>query len=114
MFGYGLERLRIGALRPGPALDDLGDGTLNLKNPACYQFPGANGCAPGDHFRLDQRATAARFLRYEPYVFRRPAWQQVADAITVASLLAVLAALAAAVVRAWRVRLNAGATPGSR
>jgi hypothetical protein len=114
MFGYGLERLRIGALRPGPALDDLGDGTLNLKNPACYQFPGANGCAPGDHFRLDQRAAAARFLRYEPYVFRRPAWQQVADAITVASLLAVLAALAAAVVRAWRVRLNAGATPGSR
>ncbi len=113
MFGYGLERLRFGALRPGQALDDLGDGTLNLKNPACYQFPAANGCAPGDHFRLEQRAAAARFLRYEPFEFQRPAWQQAADAITVAALMALLVALAAAVVRAWRQRLNAGATPGS-
>ncbi len=114
MFGYGLERLRFGALRPGPALDDLGDGTLNLKNPACYQFPGANGCAPGDHFRLEQRGAAAHFLRYEPFEFHRPAWQRAADAITVVALIALLAALAAALVRAWRARLNAGATPGSR
>ena len=85
MFGYGLERLHYGALRPGPALQDLGDGTLNLKNPACYQFPGANGCAPGDHFRLEQRVQAARFLRYEPFEFRKPAWQQAADAATIAA-----------------------------
>ena len=114
MFGYGLERLRFGALRPGPALDDLGDGTLNLKNPACYQFPGANGCTPGDHFRLDERAAAAGFLRYEPLRFRRPAWQQAADAATLAALLAVLAALGGAALRAaWR-RFSAGARPGSR
>jgi hypothetical protein len=114
MFGYGLERLRYGALRPGPALDVLGDGTFNVKNPACYQFPRANGCTPGDHFRLEQREAAARFLRYEPFAFHRPAWQQVADAVTLAALLAVLAALAAAAVRVGRLRLNAGATPRSR
>jgi hypothetical protein len=114
MFGYGLERLRFGALHPGPALDDLGDGTLNLKNPACYQFPGANGCAPGDHFRLEQRAAAVLFLRYEPFEFQRPAWQRAADAITVGALAGLLAALAAAMVRAWRARLSARATPGSR
>jgi hypothetical protein len=27
MFGYGLERLRHGELRPGPALAELPDGT---------------------------------------------------------------------------------------
>lgn len=114
MFGYGLERLRFGALRPGPALDDLGDGTLNLKNPACYQFPEANACVPGDHFRREQREAAARFLRYQPFAFQRPAWQSFADAVTLTALLLTLAALAVAAVLAWRRRLNAGATPGSR
>lgn len=111
MFGYGLERLRFGALHPGPALDELGDGTLNLKNPACYQFPGANGCVPGDHFRLGQRDAAAHFLSYEPFEFHRPAWQLAADAITIAALLALLAALGAEVLR---VRFSAGSRPGSR
>jgi len=114
MFGYGLERLRHGSLHPGPALADLGDGTLNLKNPACYQFPGANACAPGDHFRPEQREAAARFLRYQPFAFHRPWWQHVADALTMASLLLSLAALGAGALLAWRERLKAGATPGSR
>jgi hypothetical protein len=114
MFGYGLERLHHGALRPGPALAELPDGTLNLKNPACYVFPEANACVPGDHFRRDQREAAARFLRYRPYAFQRPARQSFADAVTLAALLLTLAALVAAATLAWRRRLNAGATPGSR
>jgi hypothetical protein len=114
MFGYGLERLHHGELRPGPALAELPDGTLNLKNPACYVFPVANACVPGDHFRGDQREAATRFLRYQPYAFQRPAWQSFADAVTLAALLLTLAALVAAATLAWRRRLNAGATPGSR
>jgi hypothetical protein len=114
MFGYGLERLHHGELRPGPALAELPDGTLNLKNPACYVFPEANACAPGDHFRRDQHEAAARFLRYQPYAFQRPAWQSFADAATLTALLLTLAALVAAATLAWRRRLNAGAIPGSR
>jgi hypothetical protein len=102
MFGYGLERLRHGELRPGPALAVLPDGTLNLKNPACYVFPAANACAPGDHFRREQIEAAARFLRYQPFAFQRPAWQSFADAVNFAALLLTFAALAAAAVLAWR------------
>ena len=102
MFGYGLEHLRHGQLRPGPALAALPDGTLNLKNPACYVFPAANACAPGDHFRREQREEATRFLRYQTFAFQRPAWQTFADAVTLATLLLTFAALAVAAVLAWR------------
>ena len=102
MFGYGLERLRHGLLRPGPALAELPDGTLNLKNPACYVFPAANACAPGDHFRREQREEATRFLRYQPFAFQRPVWQSFADAVTLAALLLIFAALAVTAVLAWR------------
>ena len=55
LFGYRLERYPFKALRPGPidALD--AQGNLNLKNPACYVYPEANECAPGDHFRDGQQ-----------------------------------------------------------
>jgi hypothetical protein len=102
MFGYGLERLHHGELRPGPALAELPDGTLNLKNPACYVFPAANACAPGDHFRREQSEAAARFLRYQPYAFQRPASQTFADALTLVALLLTFSALAVAAVLAWR------------
>jgi len=114
MFGYGLERLPFGALRPGPALADVGNGTLNLKNPACYLFPAANGCVPGGHFRVAQRAAAEDFLRYRPFPFERPTWQRAADAVTILALLAVVAALALAAVLRWRRRASERATPGSR
>ena len=114
MFGYGLERLPFGALRPGPALADVGNGSLNLKNPACYLFPAANGCVPGGHFRVAQRAAAEDFLRYRPFPFERPTWQRAADAVTILALLAVVAALALAAVLRWRRRASERATPGSR
>ncbi len=114
MFGYGLERLHHGELRPGAALGELPDGTLNLKNPACYVFPRANGCAPGDHFRRDQRESAARFLRYQSYAFQRPAWQSFADALTLCSLLLTVAAMILAAGLARRRALSARATPASR
>jgi len=107
MFGYGLERLRHGELRPGPALAELPDGTFNLKNPACYVFPAANACAPGDHFRREQRESATRFLRYQPFAFERPAWQTFADVVTLAALLLTLGALPVAAMFAWRRRVNA-------
>jgi hypothetical protein len=112
MFGYGLERLRHGALRPGPALAELPDGTLNLKNPACYLYPEANGCVPGEHPPRTARGGGA-LPRYQPFAFQRSAWQSAADAATLAALLLTLAALAVPRPRRRR-RFSAGATPAPR
>ena len=98
MFGYRLERMPIGALRPGPALDELEGGILNVKNPACYTYPVSNQCRPGDHFFVRQRPYAERFLRYEPYSFGMPAVQRVANGVTLGALVLVVLVAARAVV----------------
>jgi len=114
MFGYGLERLRLDGLRPGPALAESADGRLNMKNPACYLYPAENGCQPGDNFRADQREQAERFLAYRPFEFARPWWQRAADVLNAVALLLTIAALGAAALLAWRRPPSGGAIPGSR
>jgi hypothetical protein len=94
VFGYRQEHYPWGPIRPGGALDEVG-GVLNVKNPACYVFPDENGCAPGDHFRLDQRADAEAFLSYHPFTFAKSTVQHVADATT------ELALAAAAILGGW-------------
>ncbi len=93
LFGYGLERLPIKTLRPGPALMATGN-VLNIKNPACYVYPLVNGCMPGDHFRADEVDKAKAFLERRPFPFRQPFAQDAADWV---SLLAMAAALGLAV-----------------
>lgn len=71
LFGYRLERLPVGQQRLGPAMAEIG-GKLNFKNPACYVFPAANACRPGDQFDAAQADQLARFLDYRSYAFREP------------------------------------------
>jgi hypothetical protein len=99
LFGYRLERFPVETLHPGPALD-AADGVLNLKNPACYVFPKANHCTPGDHFPASAQAEAAAFLDYRPFAFVMPGWQEAANWIGIASTLVTLAAVLTA---AWRL-----------
>jgi hypothetical protein len=105
MFGYRLERMPVGVLRPGPALAEAADGVLNVKNPACYVFPLENRCVPGDHFATAQRAEAERFLQYEPFEFVSGALQSVADAVTLGTLalllIAALLGALSAVAKRW-------------
>ncbi|MFX9877907.1 hypothetical protein ABTP36_19865, partial [Acinetobacter baumannii] len=61
MFGYALEHLPVGDMRPNTAAT-LTNGHLNFKNPACYAYGAANQCAPGDAFRPDQAAALEQFL----------------------------------------------------
>ncbi len=75
------------------------EGKLNLKNPACYVFPEANGCRPGDVFRADQLEQATAFAAYRPFDFVQPAGQQRAGW---ASLLTALGC--AMLWLAWLVR----------
>jgi len=99
MFGYRLEHMPVGALRPGPALAELEGGILNVKNPACYTYPASNHCRSGDHFSVQQRAAAERFLRYEPYPFGMPTLQKIANDVTLAALALIALVAASAVLR---------------
>jgi hypothetical protein len=80
-------------LHPGPALEEK-NGILNIKNPACYVWPQANNCEPGDHFTKEQKEAAAAFANYRPFPFLIPTAQKVANWFNVLSLIAVMFFLA--------------------
>ncbi len=106
LFGYQGEVFPREELRVGPVATALGP--LNLKNPACYVFPDANACWPGDPFEAEDRERAAAFATYRPFPFERSTIQTWADTINAVALglfVAGLAALAAnAAVRGWKSR----------
>jgi Ca2+/Na+ antiporter len=108
MFGYFLELHPRGPLAAGPALAAR-DGLLNVKNPACMVYPGANECRPGDHFRAAEIDAARRFLSYRSFDFRLPWWQRLANWTSVGALVAALAIFALAAIR--RI-MNRGPRPG--
>ena len=89
-FGYRLEKLPPGSLQLGGVLVER-NGTLNIRNPACYVFPEENDCKPGDSFRSDQRVEAEAFVSYAPFPFKKSRLQRVADLVTMGGLLAALA-----------------------
>lgn len=86
IFGYSLEALPFKSLEPGPVMN-VTDGVFNIKNPACYVFPEANGCLPGDHFTAEQEASVLAFTHYRPFAFAMPLPQRVANGVTVCCLL---------------------------
>jgi hypothetical protein len=96
LFGYKLERFPFGKIAIGPATLQK-DGVLNMKNPACYVFPHANDCKPGDQFTVAQQADLVNFLNYQPYAFKKPWWAHMAD------WLNILAALGWPVALGWSV-----------
>ncbi len=103
LFGYRLEGFHQGTLHAGPVTDQtrLGARTeLNLKDPACYVFPGANGCAPGDAFIAAQSQVAADLAAYLPFAFAKPWWAEAADWINLGSLAATILLIAATLRRA--------------
>jgi hypothetical protein len=87
IFGYRLESMISGPIQAGPALANLADNVLNVKNPACYLFPRENSCRAGDHFRTDQLEAARQFLRYESFPFQISSLQQIADIINLYSII---------------------------
>jgi hypothetical protein len=105
LFGYRLETFPYGTLTPG-AVMTMHDGFLNLKNPSCYVYPTANGCAPGDHFMIRQRPAAEAFITYRPFPFSLPAWQKAADLLNLVAVMGVLGFLiAAGVMRCFQERM---------
>jgi hypothetical protein len=89
LFGYQLEDFPIKTLHPGPALEEK-KGVLNIKNPACYVWPEANNCEPGDHFTVEQKEAAKAFLNFRPFAFQMPTSQRIANCVNCLSLVGVL------------------------
>lgn len=92
MFGHRLEEYPFGDLRAGSVFQSVND-TINIKNPACMLFPVANGCRPGDQFRMTEIEQARQFLSYRRFSFEMPWHQQVANFVSLATLLLAFAAL---------------------
>ena len=99
MFGYQLQAYIYRSIHVGPVTDITGD-ELNLKNPACYAYPEANSCRPGDHFLVSERASAERFAARRPYPFDLPPRQILANWVSLVTIpLTILLLVAATVIR---------------
>jgi len=106
VFGYRLESFPLG-LRVGP----LSAGGASLRNPACYLYGPANGCAPGDIFAASQTREAAAFAGYQSFAFVVPGWQTWANAASAIGGIAILLGLGLAAVercRAFVARRSSG------
>lgn len=89
IFGYRLQSFPWGILR-GP----LSLPGHHLRNPACYIYGRANGCAPGDGFTAAAAGAEAAFAAYRPFPFTEPWWQEAADIASFAGLGLLLAGMA--------------------
>jgi hypothetical protein len=101
LLGYHCEKLRIDNLRQSNVRYVIGN-EFNMKNPACYLYPEANQCKPGDNFRLDQAEALEDFTHYRAWQYELPTYQKVANLITKMSWLAVLATVLWLLVSIWR------------
>lgn len=85
MFGYLLETFPKNALHTGPITDET-TGAYNLLDPSCFVFPEANGCAPGDRIRVEEKERFERLRAHQPLPFARPWWQTLANAVSLLAL----------------------------
>jgi hypothetical protein len=88
LFGYQLESFPPG-LTAGPVVQETAGGR-HLRNPACYIYGRANGCAPGDTFAEARRSDEAAFADYRPFAYALPTWQRLADWTSAAGLAAIV------------------------
>jgi hypothetical protein len=109
LFGYRLEAFPRQTLSANPVLH-VTQGRFNLKNPACYVFPTANRCTPGEHFSVQEQAAMTAFTTYQPFLFRLPVWQKIANILNLVAGVAVLGFLSVVLMQRcwWRHR---GAPP---
>ncbi len=92
LFGYRLENFPGTRLHAGSVFDETpapGGSRLNLIDPACYVFPRANGCAPGDQFAASALDQEANFISWRPFRWAKPWWARLADWTSLVSLAMV-------------------------
>ena len=107
MFGYQLQAFTYRSIHAGPVTDVTG-AELNLKNPACYAFPEANSCRPGDHFEVSQQSSAELFAARKPFPFELPLRQRIANMVSLIAIPLTLMALLALLIIRHRRRPSNG------
>ena len=87
LFGYRHEFLpqkeKIKAGSIGEVIED----NYNMKNPACYIYPDANQCQPGDNFVKNQTTDLIKFTAYMPYDYALPLPQMLANMLSLISII---------------------------
>lgn len=89
-------------LHPG-SVWDVKDGFFNIKNPACNTWPKENGCLPGDHFKLEQKAWVESYTHYKAFPVVVPERVIAAAWVSRSAMLLTLLFLAGFVVYRLRV-----------
>ena len=107
MFGYQLQAFTYRSIHAGPVTDVTG-AELNLKNPACYAYPKANSCRPGDHFQVSQKRSAELFAARKPFPFELPLRQRIANWVSLIAFPLTLLALLALLINRHRRRPSNG------
>lgn len=100
---YSGRNFPLKTLHPGSIMEEQ-DGYLNIKNPACYVYPAENGCTPGDHFRVEQKAEAEKFASYRPFKMNVgiSTTQRIFNWVTIFANIAVWAAILVLLVQLFR------------
>ena len=100
LFGYQAQH-QITSIVPG-TVTTVENGTFNMNNPACFQYPRENFCAPGDRISVMDRENFDHFLRGERTTWKLSSAQHIADWITGATLLFCITIL----LREWHLRIT--------
>lgn len=93
----------VGTLHPGSIWDET-DGYLNIKNPACINWPKENNCRPGDHFTVQQKNLVERYIRYESFPVEVPERVRMAAYISAFAFFGVMMFLLAYAVVYFRTQ----------
>ncbi len=86
---WGSQKPDMPALTPGP-MHFTKSGESNLFNPACFQYPEANNCKPGDRIARDDIENFERFLGGEKTTWKMSLLQHAANWLSLGTLLACL------------------------
>ncbi len=111
LFGYRLENFPQGALHAGSIFATTpaggpGGARLNLKNPACYVFPGANACKPGDAFAATDLDRARLFASWKAFPWNKPVWAYLADWVGILGWVLIPVAICTALAALSRDRVR--------
>ena len=87
-------------LQVGPTTT-VRDGYFNLMNPACYAYPEANNCTPGDRIASDDRENFEAFRTGQPLTWKMSRTQWLADGLSLLGFLLLSGTAVWHAVSAW-------------
>jgi hypothetical protein len=90
IFGYRLEYLPFNNIMNFQVHKPQKDLKNYLFNPACFLYPDANFCKPGDLFRPDKELDLHKFTNFNNYNFNVPIYQKISNYISLIVFMIIL------------------------